>query len=67
MLITVTHGGAWGKEAQRTGLRRDTGGLWDLPEFLGASTSWARDRRQANKGPALLEPRLKEEDRCREH
>lgn len=54
MLITVAHSGPWGKEAQRAGLRRDTGGFRDLPEFLAPSTSWARDRRQANKGPALL-------------
>lgn len=54
MFITVAHGSPWGKEAQTAGLRTETGGFRDLLEFLGTSTSWARDRRQANKGPALL-------------
>lgn len=54
MFITVAHGSPWGKEAQMAGLRTETGGFRNLPEILGASTSWARDRRQANKGAALL-------------
>lgn len=56
MLITVAHGGPWGEEAQRAGLRRDTGGFQDLPEFLGSSTSWARDRNKPTRALPSCSP-----------